>query len=90
MCKIVDIFVAQTGLLGHFNSLNFRPYKIDKSWIASPSQARNDRKHFRPNVLLKGTLIQNTTVPEKVDMYLMVYVERLELATLVRRLEFLT
>ena len=38
-----------------FYTSNFRPFLIDKSWIASGFRPRNDMKHFRPNVLLKCT-----------------------------------
>ena len=44
MCKFVDIFVAEIGHFGLLYSTYFRPCQIGKSWVATPSQARNDMK----------------------------------------------
>ena len=54
-CKKADFFVTKTGHFGLLYSINFRPFKIGKSWIASGVRLCNDVNPFRPNVLLKGS-----------------------------------
>ena len=45
--------VHQKSVFVQFGLVNFRPFKIDKGWIASDFRPRNDEKHFRANYSLK-------------------------------------
>ena len=40
----------------HYNTVNFRPLKIGKNWIASGFRPRNDEKYFRPKRTKKYSL----------------------------------
>ena len=50
-CKYADILVTQIGHFGHFN-YNLFPALINRQKL--DYLGRNETKHFRPNVLLKG------------------------------------
>ena len=62
------------------------PFKFLPNFQKLPTKMSNSR-YFMSKSLIQNNLKipdteHKTTVPEKLDMYLMVYVERLELSTL--------